>query len=704
MSSTMSFNPNSLTEMFMNNIILNKLTSVMEKEFTFSAKNIIKILILLSISDIRNGANSIISIILNKLKLFPVLSLKLAMDMSKRLIHRRVYHNVSFVLPQINEYERTLNIEITDNFMQCLYRYLIKNADGNCSFKKTTNKIRIENTKNNSHFETFSDISITLGNIKVILNSNIDFNVNINELESRSCDIYLSNFKSYTDLLSPDQKYIVDRIHTDLIKTINYNDLMKLFDCDYKNGHYFSEFTIAKLISDKYGFNYIKTVVDILIITSLLMTATTKYSVILSNCKKSFEGDNVSTTIIYDSGQEYRYDVTDKEVNYACNDNIRNKFSVISWVNNYININGIRITPFTAFSQHRNNSCLSYLSLTLISTSEFDHIQTCQDFIRIITTLSRKITKKVNIMTISIKTKTTKILIDNPAYDEWKENIKLLQSSGVGEKEISLLKAPPKQITDEKVNKEILATKLNSSEKSIDTVYLRESDKFNLMTCIDQFKNKKDILRELGFQNKLNILLYGPPGTGKSTTITALASYFERDIYYVDLKEAKTNKDLQMIFEYANSNINNGGIIVFEDIDSMTSVVLDRGKTKEISVNELSKLADSELSLEYLLNVLQGTLTIDDSIVIVTTNHIDHLDPAFYRDGRFDIKIELKLCDHHQISTIYEKMLNRRLSKDILMKIEENKYSPATVIYHIKNYIFKTDATDEEIMKKFISL
>jgi SpoVK/Ycf46/Vps4 family AAA+-type ATPase len=121
-----------------------------------------------------------------------------------------------------------------------------------------------------------------------------------------------------------------------------------------------------------------------------------------------------------------------------------------------------------------------------------------------------------------------------------------------------------------------------------------------------------------------------------------------------------------------------------------------------MNVNELLNSVDNELSLEYLLNVLQGTLTIDDSITIVTTNYIDHLDPAFYRDGRFDVKLELKLCDHFQINSIYEKILGRKLDSGLLRRIPIDTYSPATIIYHVKDYIFNQDACDDDIMAKFV--
>lgn len=87
---------------------------------------------------------------------------------------------------------------------------------------------------------------------------------------------------------------------------------------------------------------------------------------------------------------------------------------------------------------------------------------------------------------------------------------------------------------------------------------------------------------------------------------------------------------------------------------------------------------------------------------MVTTNHIEHLDEAFYRDGRFDVKLELKLCDHHQIKSIYKKMLDRDIPTELLQRIPENKYTPTTIIYHVKNYILSEIVNDQEVLLPFL--
>jgi len=106
-------------------------------------------------------------------------------------------------------------------------------------------------------------------------------------------------------------------------------------------------------------------------------------------------------------------------------------------------------------------------------------------------------------------------------------------------------------------------------------------------------------------------------------------------------------------------------------------------------------------TLSYLLNLLQGCMTMDDSVVILTTNHKKKLDPAIIRDGRMNLKLELKACDRFQIQEIFNKLMRRKIEPEVLERIEEFKYTPAKVMFHIKNYMF-CGMTDEEIMKPFL--
>ena len=72
-------------------------------------------------------------------------------------------------------------------------------------------------------------------------------------------------------------------------------------------------------------------------------------------------------------------------------------------------------------------------------------------------------------------------------------------------------------------------------------------------------------------------------------------------------------------------------IIVIEEIDTIVS---SRQQDKELSENQKSILSE-------LLNFLDGPSSPDSCIIIATTNHIEKLDPAIIRSGRFDIKIHM---------------------------------------------------------------
>ena len=265
------------------------------------------------------------------------------------------------------------------------------------------------------------------------------------------------------------------------------------------------------------------------------------------------------------------------------------------------------------------------------------------------------------------------------------------------------LKIPPKEIINEQTNVEVSTKLVNEKFKSFHTLYLRKDDYDSLYNILDKFKHGNKLYTEYGLPNKLGVLLYGLPGTGKTTTIHAIASYLQKNIYYVNLSTVETNQQLQAVFDHVILESTGGGIIVFEDIDAMTNVVHDRmNKLINTMDNTANNTSNTKLTLEYFLNLLQGSLTRDGSIFIATTNHIELLDPAFCRVGRFDVKINMKLCDHYQIETIYKKFVGKSIDKNVLAQIEEDKYTPAEIIFHLVNHVDSTLNSDK-VMSKFIN-
>ncbi len=329
----------------------------------------------------------------------------------------------------------------------------------------------------------------------------------------------------------------------------------------------------------------------------------------------------------------------------------------------------------------------------------------------------------INICKIKLNKKEVKTEIPNPDYQSYLEKKEMIEkminpsnqshysnspnqsnTSEIVIKELSNI--PPKTICQTRISKEIVSEIINSDFKSFDTMYLREADEKKLLSVLSKFKSNKELLKSLGLPNKLCVMLDGLPGTGKSSTILTIASYLKKDIYYLSFGDTiETNEDLQMIFDHVVKNCN-GGIIVAEDIDAVGTLACRIKNSQNLNqpqnTIEVVETTTQKLSLAYVLNLLQGTITPDNLIFIATTNHIEKLDPAFYRHGRFDVRITFKLADHYQMNKIYNKFFQRSIPNNLIGKIAEDKYTPAQFIFTIKDYISE-DFTDEVILQDFLN-
>jgi ATP-dependent 26S proteasome regulatory subunit len=716
-------NQNQITDMIMSNLIISKIGNVMQDDFTLSVPNIAKLLLLLSSGEIKNGINAIIVQIINYVKEIPSLIINIVLYFSKFLNRSRLSNEQIY---EINQAEvqcdsQLLTITMEPNFIISFCNYVLKNK--NTKFRESINNAVIKNTKENIINITIDEITIEFEDyhLKVMDKLSSSRDICTNEIVSVTCDkISASHVTSYCDLLTSEQREIVKNIYNlmdvdarannlTLIQYVNTKIDTKLYTEDM-----FTEDTIVSLLLEKYpNFNRDQTFIEIMIIGCIIWTVFD--SGCITHSRNQLRAYN---TMLFDRNTEYKF--TNHQTKLDSN---INKFAnhIKSYILNAPSLQGVDIhTMFKIFTIPitqkneitKNNSTISPTLMIIPKTqNKINSQQIITNFIKTIYESYKKNTTKTKIFFVKLEDDIKTTNTPNPEYEDYENKKKLIEQTKQTDNSTNLMlfeflakTIPPKIITTQIINKKIECKSLNEMEKKFDTLFLREKDKMQLTNSLDMFKNKGHILRELGLQNKFNLLLYGEPGTGKSTTIQAVANYLQKDIYYIDLQKVVLNEDLHMIFEYVNKNVPNSGIIVIEDIDAGLECVHKRkDKFNEYGVNDIISNQKNKLTLEYVLNILQGTLTMDNSVFIVTTNHIDHLDPAFYRDGRFDVKIELKLCDKYQIKSIYKRMIGKELPYDVLNLIPENKFSPASIIYHVKNYIFNIDVEPMEIMEPFIN-
>lgn len=176
---------------------------------------------------------------------------------------------------------------------------------------------------------------------------------------------------------------------------------------------------------------------------------------------------------------------------------------------------------------------------------------------------------------------------------------------------------------------------------------------------IDQWIRNENKYLSRGLNYKTGILLYGEPGTGKSSLIKSICGDYHYDMVEIDLSTFNT-LDTNVLASVI-SNTDGRQVVVLEDIDCL---ILDR-ENKDIN-------KDEKTIINKLLQFLDSNSSPNNVIIIATTNHIELLDEAILRNGRFDLKLEVKSIKKKEtaLRMIESFELNEKDTKKILSDIQ----------------------------------
>ena len=292
------------------------------------------------------------------------------------------------------------------------------------------------------------------------------------------------------------------------------------------------------------------------------------------------------------------------------------------------------------------------------------------------------------------------------------------------------------------------------STRSFDNLFFDR--KMITMDKIDHFLKNKDWYYNKGIPYSLGIGIHGPPGTGKTSFIKALAAKTNRNIICISLKLLKTKKQLDSIFFEERYNDDNKKhsvtfdkkIIVFEDIDCIGDIVMDREKkknknknkngedfslgigrklnldemtmTSKVNMGDLletiaemeettkkgimttgpkSIIDDDPITLDDILNLWDGIRETPGRIMIISSNHYDDLDTALKRPGRIDITLELSYASRQVISEMYKHLFEVDIDPTVLEQVNDKFYSPAEIIN-----IYMNEEQDKERFIKRLQL
>ena len=149
------------------------------------------------------------------------------------------------------------------------------------------------------------------------------------------------------------------------------------------------------------------------------------------------------------------------------------------------------------------------------------------------------------------------------------------------------------------------------------------------------------------------ILLSGPPGNGKSFITEALAGELGLRIIHVSfgsLASRWVNQSTEQMVELFADAARQGRVVLF--LDEIDALLVDRAKVQS---------ADSEAAKTVSVFLAEvDKLRRYPVILVGATNHLDRLDSAAIREGRFDIKVEMTPPDLEARVGIFERGLRKQ--------------------------------------------
>lgn len=168
-----------------------------------------------------------------------------------------------------------------------------------------------------------------------------------------------------------------------------------------------------------------------------------------------------------------------------------------------------------------------------------------------------------------------------------------------------------------------------------------------------------------GIPYRRGYLFNGPPGCGKTSLCFAVAGKLGLKIYVISLNSRTLSEEgLSVLF----ADLPQKCIVLLEDIDTAgithtrskntQSTISQAGEdnddkdddcnsSKDTDKNDDDKNKDKsepegptgKISLSALLNTIDGIASSEGRILVMTTNHVENLDPALLRPGRVDMTI-----------------------------------------------------------------
>jgi hypothetical protein len=223
--------------------------------------------------------------------------------------------------------------------------------------------------------------------------------------------------------------------------------------------------------------------------------------------------------------------------------------------------------------------------------------------------------------------------------------------------------------------------------RQLDTVILKQGQIEELIGNLKRFLDTESYYTELGIPYHHGVLLYGPPGTGKTSIAAAVANHLDLDVYAIQLSGVRDDSSLNSLMRSARPR----SVLLLEDIDTLKAAREDGGDS------------DSGVTIDGLLQSLDGFAAPHGLITVMTTNKVEQLDFRLIRAGRVDLKMEISNVDTEQVQRLCQRFIGY-VPDDLPELVPSDGVSPAEVIGVFKTFMYDRAGAGPALVKRLREL